>query len=168
MPRKPRSTVNDSNAILAQALLEEREEKRQEKENAKRAKEVALAQIHQTERENEAKAARMQSVCDHLLGNHRIGVIPNRKACALHKDYFSDKSVRIYCGKCRAEWHPGDKSDLWFKDGAWAANPTKKSWRQINEYFYSFENSKDLTSRAFRIEQVEPEDMGEPESVSAA
>ena len=174
MPRKPRITdPNDPMAVLARIALEEQAEKAAERENKKRSKAVALAQHREQEADAGRKAARFQAVCDHLLGNHRIGVIPERRRCALHKDYLSDKSVRIYCGKCRFDWHPGDRAEFIVRIHGLGPkrlpNPTKKGWREINEFFYSFENSKDLTSRAFRIERVEPEQFDdEAESVPAA
>jgi hypothetical protein len=45
-------------------------------------------------------------------------------------------------------------------------NPTKKSWRDINLIFYSFANSKDLTSIAFRVERMESEIEPDPEPVA--
>jgi hypothetical protein len=170
MPRKQRiQDPNDPMAILARVALEEQAEKIQEKNRKKQSRDVALRQMRASEEDKEARDRRMQSICDHLLGNHRIGVVPERKRCALHKDYLSDKSVRIYCGKCRFEWKPGDKADEIVRtqgEGKRAVlpNQTRKSWREINQYFYSFENSADLTSRAFRIERVEPEDIDSEEA----
>jgi hypothetical protein len=168
MPRKQQDP-NDPMEILARIALQEQADKIEEKNRKTQSREVALKQMRQTEAENWARAFRFQSICDHLLGNHRMGVIPEKKRSALHKDYLSDKSVRIYCGKCRFETHPGDTTEFLFtrtadKTLVKMPNPTKKSWREINQYFYSFENSQDLTSRAFRIERVEPEDIDSEEA----
>jgi len=150
--------------------LEEQAEKAAERENKKRAKAEALKQHWAQETDAANKRARFQAVCDHLLGNHRIGVVPDVKRSALHKDYLSDKSVRIYCGKCRAEWKPGDTAEFFLRrDGQGPVkipNPTKKSWRDINLIFYSFANSKDLTSIAFRVERMESEIEPDPEPVA--
>jgi len=169
MPRKKKiQDQNDPTAIIARIALEEQAEKAESRNRQKRSREVALEQMRQTEREEAARKARFQAICDHLLGNHRVGVVPEKKRCALHKDYLSDKSVRIYCGKCRFDWRPGDKADqIVREDGNGRVvlpNPTRKSWREINQFFYSFENSADLTSRAFRIERVEPEDIDSEEA----
>jgi hypothetical protein len=160
---------DDPMAVLARIALQEQADKIEEKDRKKRSREQALKQMHQTEADEGARKARFQSICDHLLGNHRVGVIPERKRCALHKDYLSDKSVRLYCGKCRIEMHPGDTAEFLFTRAADGTliktpNPTRKSWREMNQYFYSFENSADLTSRAFRIERVEPEDIDSEEA----
>ena len=117
------------------------------------------------------KAERFQSLCDHLLGNHRIGVIPDYKRCGLHKDHLSNKAVRIYCGKCRFEWRPGDGPEFIFREQGERGrvklpNPTRKSWKQINDFFYTFANANDLTSRAFRIERIEPEQVEEEINVA--
>ena len=113
----------------------------------------------------------MGALADSVLqsGGKVIGVIPERRRCALHKDYLSDKSVRIYCGKCRIEVHPGDTKEILYVRGAedkmvQMPNPSKWSWRDFNHFFYSFENSNDLTSRAFRLERVEPEDIESEEA----
>jgi hypothetical protein len=164
-PRKPKA--EDPMTTLARISLEERAEKSAEAQRKKQGQEVALAQLHQQEANDRARAARIQRVCDHLLGNHRVGVIPQTKRCGLHKDYLSDKSVRIYCGKCRFDWKPGDRSEYIIRHGERIPNPTRQSWKQINEFFYSFENSRDLTSRAYRIERVEPEDSDARESPAA-
>jgi hypothetical protein len=166
MPRN--NDPNDPMVVLARIALQEQAEKIEEKNRKRQSREQALRQIHKTEEDERARKQRFQSMCDHLLGNHRIGVVPERKRCALHKDYLSDKSVRIYCGKCRMEWHPGDSKEFVYVRGAEnrlikSANPSKTSWREINVIFYSFENSNDLTSRAFRIERVEPEDIDSEE-----
>jgi hypothetical protein len=162
MPRKKRIPANDPMSILAEATLQDQAEKRLEKENKKRAREVALKQMKAAEDDAASRQARLQKICDHLLGNHRIGVKPRFPMSALHKDYLSDKTVRIYCGKCRAEWHPGDTAEFMYTRGAVimkSVNHTGKSWKEINEFFYSFENAADLTSRAFRLERVEPENI---------
>jgi hypothetical protein len=158
-PRKERS-----NDVLARLALEDRAEKINEKRRKEESRQRSLEQIHLTERTERNKWARFQRRCDHLLGTHRIGVIPSQRHCALHKNYYSNKTVRIYCGKCRFEWLPGDKSDVIIRFHGELGmvklpNPSGKSWRQINELFYSFENANDLTTRAFRIERVEPEDV---------
>ena len=168
----PRKIVNEdgetAQEVLARIMLEERAEKAEEKARSKAAKAIALAQHEAQEKSAAEKRARFQKFCDHLLGNHRIGVIPTHRMCALHKDYLSDKSVRMYCGKCRMEWKPGDQAIYIVRDGMKLPNPSGKSWKQINEFFYSFPNSQDLTSRAFRIERVEPEEpIEEPEPVEA-
>jgi hypothetical protein len=169
MPRRQKiQDPNDPMAVLARVALEDQAEKIREKQSRAKSREVALQQMHKTEADDWARKFRFQAICDHLLGNHRVGVIPEKKRCALHKDYLSDKSVRIYCGKCRIEMHPGDTAEFLFirnADGVLVKmpNPTKKSWREMNQYFYSFENSSDLTSRAFRIERVEPEDIDSEE-----
>ena len=168
MPRKRTSNPDDPMAVLARIALEEQAEKIAERQSKKRSREVALQQHYAQEADAAAKRARFQTVCDHLLGNHRIGVIPDVRRCALHRDTFSDKSVRIYCGKCRFEWKPGDRRDTIVRvDGEGPKtlpNPTKKSWREINNFFYSFANAKDLTSIAFRVERVEPERFEEDEA----
>jgi hypothetical protein len=168
MPRK--RTMHDPDdpmVILARISLEKQAEELQEKRRKDASREQALAQMHKTELDERTRKARFQSMCDHLLGNHRVGVKPRDPKCALHKDYLSDKSVRIYCGKCRIEVHPGDTKEFLFtrRDGKVIKlpNPSKTSWREFNVLFYSFENSADLTSRAFRIERVEPEDIDSEE-----
>lgn len=163
MPRKPRRTRRNAMEVLAEISLQERNDKIEENQRRARSREVALEQHRKTEKEKEIKLAKLQRICDHLLGNHRMGVVPERKRCGLHKDYLSDGSVRIYCGKCRFEWRPGDKAEFILRvDGQGRMrklpNPTAKSWRDINKFFYTFENATDLTSRAFRIVRVEPED----------
>ena len=170
MPRKQKQyDPNDPMAILARISLEKQAEELQERENKKRSRTEALRQHNITEEEAARRRAAFQRVCDHLLGNHRVGVIPRNRHCALHKDTFSDKSVRIYCGKCRFEWRPGDKRAIIFRrDGQGPVqlpNPTGKNWKDINDFFYSFENANDLTSRAFRIERVEPEHIVDEEDV---
>ena len=171
MPRRQtltRQDPNDPMVILARIALQEQAEKIEERNRKRQSREVALAQMHRTEMDQRMKAEMFQSRCDHLLGNHRQGVKPRDPKCALHKDYLSDKSVRVYCGKCRAEWHPGDTREHMYvtRNGKRIVlnNPTKTSWREINVIFYSFENSSDLTSRAFRIERVEPEDIDSEEA----
>jgi hypothetical protein len=170
MPRKPKTyDQNDPMVILSRVALEEQARKIEEQENKKRSRDQALKQMHASEEDAAARAFRMQSVCDHLLGTHRIGVKPREPRCAMHKDYLSDKSVRLYCGKCRIELHPGDTAEFLFTrraDGTLVKvpNPTKKGWRDMNEFFYSFENSQDLTSRAYRLERVEPEDIASEEA----
>jgi hypothetical protein len=169
MPRKKIQDPNDPMAVLARVALEDQAEKIREKQSKQRSRDIALQQMNKTEHDERARQFRFQAICDHLLGNHRMGVIPEKKRCALHKDYLSDKSVRIYCGKCRIEMHPGDTAEWLFSKGPLGEvvkmpNPTKKSWREMNQYFYSFENSSDLTSRAFRIERVEPEDIDSEEA----
>lgn len=169
MPRKKKMIdSNDPMQILADIALQEQADKALERQRKANSRDQALKQMKASEVDAETKRQRFQSVCDHLLGNHRMGVKPRDPKCALHKDYLSDRSVRVYCGKCRFEWHPGDKADRIVRmqgDGLKALpNPTRKSWREINEFFYSFENSTDLTSRAFRIERVEPEDIESEEA----
>jgi hypothetical protein len=175
MPLK--QTVDSSNAmeILARIALEDQAEKILDKKAKQSARDAALLAFHKTEEDKAKSDFAKAAACDHLLGNHRRGVRPRHLMCALHKGHLSNKTVRIYCGKCRFEWHPGDKVDIYY---AWEGpegtperkrvakpNPTKKGWREINEFFYSFENAEDLTSRAFRIERVEPEDLdAEPDS----
>ena len=168
MPRKMQDP-NDPMVILARAALQEQAERMEERNRKRQSREVALRQLHQTEQDEKRKRERFQGICDHLLGNHRIGVKPEKRRCALHKDYLSDKSVRIYCGKCRFEFKPGDQADSILRPNAEGKliklpNPTHTSWRDINIFFYSFENSNDLTSRAFRIERVEPEDIESEEA----
>ena len=172
MPRKPRMTRHDPNdpmVILSRVALEEQAEKIAEKNRKKMSRDQALLQNRRAEDDKAARDRRMQSICDHLLGSHRIGVVPEKRRCALHKDYLSDKSVRIYCGKCRIEVHPGDTKEILYVRGAedkmvQMPNPSKWSWRDFNHFFYSFENSNDLTSRAFRLERVEPEDIESEEA----
>lgn len=160
---------NDPMVVLARIALQEQAEKMEERSNKRRSRELALQQIHKTETDQRRKQEKFQSLCDHLLGNHRIGVNPTIRRCALHKDYLSDKSVRIYCSKCRFEWRPGDKATVILRslpsgEKGQFANPTRMAWREINIFFYSFENSNDLTSRAFRLERVEPEDIDSEEA----
>lgn len=169
MPRKKAANPNDPMAILARIALEEQAEKANQRVSKEKSRDHALKQMHDTEREKDRRQRQLQKSCDHLLGSHRTGVIPQNRRCALHKDYLSDKSVRMYCGKCRFDWLPGDKSDfIMRKDGTGKfiklPNPTGKSWREINDFFYSFENSNDLTSRACRLERVEPEDVESEEA----
>ena len=169
MPRKRIQDPNDPMAVLARIALQEQADKIEEKNRKNQSREVALRQMHKTEADEAARRFRFQAICDHLLGNHRMGVVPEKKRSALHKDYLSDKSVRLYCGKCRFETHPGDTAEHLFKRDVLgnvtkSPNPTKKSWREMNQYFYSFENANDLTSRAFRIERVEPEDIDSEEA----
>jgi hypothetical protein len=152
------------NDILARLALEDRAEKINEKRRKEESRQRSLDQFHLTERTERNRWARFQARCDHLLGTHRIGVNPTQRHCALHKNYYSNKTVRIYCGKCRFEWLPGDKKDRIIRFHGERGmvelrNPSGKSWREINEFFYSFENANDLTTRAFRIERVEPEDV---------
>jgi hypothetical protein len=163
--------LSDENpmAVLARIALEERAEKFMEKQRKKLSRDGALRQMHKQEKDASSKRERFQAVCDHLLGNHRIGVIPDIRRCALHKDHLSNKEVRIYCGKCRFEWHPGDKNSVYHvitgRGRVEKPNPTRKGWKAINDFLYSFSNSNDLTSRAFRIERVEPEEIEEDELV---
>ena len=169
MPRKKMQDPDDPMVVLARIALQEQAEKIEDRNRKRQSREVALKQMHQTELDARQKKERFQSMCDHLLGNHRVGVIPEKKRCALHKDYLSDKSVRIYCGKCRIEIHPGDTKEFLYTRGAdgklvKSPNPSKTSWRDFNVLFYSFENSQDLTSRAFRIERIEPEDIDSEEA----
>jgi hypothetical protein len=173
MPRKQKVyDPDDPQAILARLALEERAEKLAERDNQKRSRAEALRQHNITEAQAALNRAAFQRICDHLLGNHKVGVTPRYRFCALHKDTFSDRSVRIYCGKCRFEWHPGDKRAKIFRvDGSGPVelpNPTGQNWSDINKFFYSFENSNDLTSRAFRIERVEPEYVEEEEDQPVA
>src|SRR5271154_4577306 len=168
MPRK-RNDPNDPMVVLARIALQEQAEKIDERNRKRQSREIALKQMHQTELDAKQKREWFQGMCDHLLGNHRVGVVPEKRRCALHKDYLSDRSVRIYCGKCRIEVHPGDTKEFIYTREASgvlvkSANPSKTSWREFNVLFYSFENSQDLTSRAFRIERVEPEDIDSEEA----
>jgi hypothetical protein len=172
MPRKKAAIdPNEPMAILARVALEEQAEKAAERDNKKRLRAETLRQHVIQEEDAYQKRVRFQRVCDHLLGNHRVGVIPEKRRCALHKDTFSDKSVRIYCGKCRAEWKPGDTASILLRTEGYPPrpirlpNPTGKGWKGINDFFYSFESAKDLTSIAFRVERVEPEYMPEDDEV---
>jgi parvulin-like peptidyl-prolyl isomerase len=168
MPRKKMQDENDPMVVLARIALQEQADKIETRNRERQSREVALRQMHEMEADERKKRERFQGLCDHLLGNHRIGVKPDKKRSALHKDYLSDKSVRIYCGKCRFDWQPGDRADFYFRlengKRIQRPNPTKTSWREINILFYSFENSNDLTSRAFRLERVEPEDIDSEEA----
>lgn len=170
MPRKPKAVdPNDSNAVLASLLLEDRAKKIEAEKNTEIQRQRRLADLHRTEQEGDARVRSIQKRCDHLLGNHRMGVKPRDPKCALHKDYLSDKSVRLYCGKCRIEVHPGDtKEFLYSRDGqnqlVKTPNPCGWSWVDFNNFFYSFENATDLTSRAFRLERVEPETIESEEA----
>ena len=174
MPRKKVTDPNDPMAVLARVALEEQAEKAAERDNKKRAYAESLRQNQIQEADAADRAFRFQKVCDHLLGNHRIGVIPDVKRCALHRDTFSDKSVRMYCGKCRAEWKPGDTNTTLLRSEGYPPrpirlpNPTGKGWKAINDFFYTFSNSKDLTTIAFRIERTEPEFMPEEDDVPVA
>lgn len=169
MPREPKK--KSPVEVLAEATLADQARKIEEQQAKEKARQVALDQLHKEEQQNAAKVARFQSVCDHLLGNHRLGVVPDFKRCALHKNHFSDKSVRIYCGKCRFEWKPNTTREHYYVmvgDKLEAKpNPTKKGWRDINEFFYTFQNANELTTRAFRIERIEPELIEQEEEVPA-
>jgi hypothetical protein len=168
MSRNKMQDPNDPMAILARIALEDQAEKADDRNRKKRSRDVALSQMHRSELENRSKSERFQGICDHLLGNHRVGVKPRDPKSALHKHYQSDKSLRIYCSKCRFDWYPGDKADKIVRlrgDGlVTLPNPSHKSWKEINEFFYSFENSADLTTRAFRLERVELEDIDSEEA----
>ena len=168
LPRKPRVLdENDPMTILARVALEEQAEKAMERQNKKRAQEAALAQNEAQEKDAARKLAQFQAVCDHLLGNHRIGVIPDVRRCALHRHTFSDKTVVLRCHKCRAVWKPGDSATFLLRTEGYpprpikVPNPTKKGWKAINDFFYSFGNAKELTSICFRMERVEPERIEE-------
>lgn len=168
MPRKPRIVdPNDPMAVLARIALQEQADKIEEKQNKKRSQEQALKQHEQTEKQKELSDLQRAKLCDHLLGNHGVGVVPDIRRSALNKNTLSSKEVYIRCQKCRWEWRPNDTAQLshrW-EGGEGTAerklvafpNPTKMGWNQINKFFYSFKNANDLTSRAFRIERVEPE-----------
>jgi hypothetical protein len=167
MPRK--KAADDSNAVLARLLLEDRAKKAEAEQTRETQRQRALDDLHRTEVNAENTRRSIQKRCDHLLGNHRMGVKPRDPKCALHKDYLSDKSVRIYCGKCRIEVHPGDTKEFLFsRDGqnriVKTPNPCNWGWKEFNEFFYSFENATDLTSRAFRLERVEPETIEDEEA----
>lgn len=172
MPRKPRIVdPNDPMAVLARIALQEQAEKIQEKENKKRSQQQALRQHEETERAKDASDLQRARLCDHLLGNHGVGVIPDVRRCALNKHQLSSKEIYIRCQKCRFEWRPDDTVKLWHRwEGGEGSperrrvaypNPTGMGWNAINKFLYSFRNSADLTSRAFRIERIEPETFEE-------
>jgi hypothetical protein len=174
MPRKKAMDMNDPMAILARVALEEQAEKAQERANKKKSQEQALRQHEQSENEKSKSDYRRAQYCDHLLGNHGVGVTPDIRRCALNKHELSNKTVYIRCQKCRFEWRPIDREDVYYvwKGGEGTPervrvalpNPTKMGWKEINKFFYSFRNSRDLTTRAFRMEPVEfQEGEGEPE-----
>ena len=140
MPRKRVVDPDDPMAVLARIALEERAEKIQEKQSKARANKIALDQ-HYTQEDNAAKRrARFQAVCDHLAGNHAVGVVPDIRRCALHKHTYSSKLARIYCDKCRFEWRPGDRPDHIIRvDGEGPKrlpNPTKMGWTEIAIFLY--------------------------------
>lgn len=171
VPRKKREMdPNDPMAIIAQSMLADQADKVAERENKKRQKNEAIRQNQIQEDDKATKAARMQRVCDHLLGNHKIGVVPDVRRSHLHMHRLSDASVYIYCGKCRAKWMPGDTREHFKRvDGQGpilVPNPTRMGWNDIRKFFYTFPNAKDLTSIAFRVERLDPEDMDvDPEPV---
>ena len=174
MARKKQIDPNDPMAVVARAMLAKEARELEAEENKRRSQQEALRQNEIQEKDADEKRARFQKVCDHLLGNHRVGVIPDVRRCALHKDTFSDKSVRIYCGKCRAEWKPGDTNTTLLRSEGYpprpikVPNPTGKGWKAINDFFYSFANAKDLTTIAFRVERVEPEYVPEEDEAIPA
>ena len=163
MPRKKIQDPNDPQAIIARLMMEDQAEKLDEKNRKKRSRDMALEQMQSSEKEKQARDARLQAICDHLLGNHKIGVKPRYPRSALHYDQLSNAAVRIYCQKCRFEWCPGDQDEFIFRrhpEGHWvkSVNPTRTSWLKMREFFFTFDNANDLISRAFRMEKMEPED----------
>jgi hypothetical protein len=154
--------------VLARIALQEQADKIAEKQAKASARQRALDEIKKADANETDRRRRAQSRCDHLLGSHKVGVKPREPKCGLHKDYLSDKSVRVYCCKCRFEWRPGDRRDFILRRTGRGLvkqpNPTKKSWVDINRFFYEFENSADLTSKAFRLERVEPETIESEEA----
>ena len=169
MPRKPKAV--DPNQVLANIMLQERADKIREDQAKEASRQIRLKQQEAQENDRLKNLFRRQQICDHLLGNHRQGVTPDFKRTALRRDEFSDKSIRIYCEKCRGETHAGDTAEFWYQitgEGRVAvANPWKKSYREMRDLFYSFSNAKDRTTRAFRIERVEPEEDFQEVPVSA-
>jgi hypothetical protein len=175
MPRKARvSDPNDPMVILARVALEEQAEKARERENKKRSQEQALRQHESTEKARELSDAQRARFCDHLLGNHGIGVIPDIRRCALNKHTLSSTEIYMRCQKCRFEWRPDDTDKVWHRwEGGEGSperkrvglpNPTNMGWIKINNFLRTFRNANDLTSRAFRIERVEPEIVEQEEA----
>lgn len=170
----PRRTIaaDDPLAILAASTLRKQQKELEEAESKERARQQAMEQMHKTERDNAAKQARFQAVCDHLLGTHRIGVKPRNPMCALRRDELSNKRIRMYCPKCRFEWLPGDTKEFIIRgigpvqEGRMQKlpNPTKLGWRDVLKLHFSFEDAMERTSRAFRIEQIEPETIDSEEA----
>lgn len=174
MPRKiptpakrKKVTGNKALEVLAEVALQEQADRLTERQDNERRRQVALRQMIQQQQLERSKTERFQKVCDHLLGNHRRGVIPDKKRTALRRDELSDGASRIYCEKCRMEWRPGDtRKDIRRmenRDGfesklAIYPNPTGVSYKDIRQVFYTFENARERTTRAFRIIQVEPDD----------
>lgn len=160
MPRK--SKALDPNSVLANIMLQERADKIKEEQSKEASRQIRLKQQEEQENNRLANLFVRQKRCDHLLGNHRQGVTPDFKRTALRRDEFSDKTIRIYCEKCRGETHAGDTAQHWYQitgQGRVAVpNPWGKNYREMRDLFYSFSNAKDRTTRAFRIERVEPEE----------
>jgi hypothetical protein len=175
MPRKARMIdPNDPMVILARVALEEQAEKATERQNKKRSQEQALKQHEATEKARDLSDAQRARFCDHLLGNHGIGVIPDRRFCGLNKHTLSSKEHYVRCQKCRFEWRPDDTDKVWprWEGGEGSPerkrvglpNPTNMGWAKINRFLHTFGNANDLTSRAFRIERVEPETFEDEEA----
>ena len=168
MPRKKDNALE----ILAASTLRKQQKEFEEAEAKERSRQQAMEQMHKTERDNAAKQARFQGVCDHLAGSHRIGVVPRNKICALHRDELSNKQIRVYCTKCRFEWKPGDTKEFIIRgigpvqEGRKQKlpNPTRLGWRDVLKLHFSFEDAMERTSRAFRIEQIEPETIDSEEA----
>jgi hypothetical protein len=165
--RKPaprRTSEASALTAIAETLLGERQQKLDDAASKERSRQYALKTLHATEASEREKRAAFQRVCDHLLGNHRIGVKPRDPMSALHKHYECDDTVRIHCSKCRWDWYPGDgkklverpTGDVSFGQTEVVENPTGKSWRDINKIFYEFANANELTSRAFQMKRSDP------------
>ena len=171
MPRR-KIAADDPLQILAASTLRKQQKELEEAEAKERSRQQAIEQMHRTERDNALRRARFQAVCDHLAGSHRIGVVPRHKICALHRDELSNKRIRVYCTKCRFEWRPGDTADFIIRgigpveEGKTQKlpNPTRLGWRDVLKLHFSFEDAMERTSRAFRIEQVEPETIDSEEA----